>query len=243
MARAAAAMAPSGDARPRLRGNTVDIAAPRRRHPERLMTPPSTPPRPSRTPRRARARRGSTSTSRSTRRLRAFMTDTLVRVGRIDVADAADRDAGAGPARRSCSVSASPTCATRTTSSTPRSRRASPPGRQRIADEHVEHVESIAALREEAAALRGAAPTTPQRRWRCACTATWRSSSPRTSSTCTSRRRSTTPCSGSTTATPSSARCTAGCWRASRPGRAPRWSRAGCCRRRRRPSARRWSAA
>ena len=56
----------------------------------------------------------------------------------------------------SCSASAPTTCGTRTTSSTPRSRRASRRAPAKVADEHVEHTESIAALREEAAALRNA---------------------------------------------------------------------------------------
>ena len=89
--------------------------------------------------------------------LRSFMCDTLLRAGRLDVNDAAEFDATLNQVdallafcldhieRENAFVHAAI-----------EARR--PAGAQRTTDDHVEHIETIAALREETAALRGAKP-------------------------------------------------------------------------------------
>ena len=89
--------------------------------------------------------------------LRSFMCDTLLRAGRIDVNDAAEFDATLGQVdtllafcldhieHENAFVHAAI-----------EARR--PAGAQRTTDDHVEHIETIAALREETAALRGTKP-------------------------------------------------------------------------------------
>jgi len=84
--------------------------------------------------------------------LRHFMTDTLTRVGRIDVADRADRDEALGQLDTLLGL-----CLAHLHHENEFVHAAiearQPAGSQRIAGEHVEHAESIAALKEEAAAL------------------------------------------------------------------------------------------
>jgi hypothetical protein len=140
--------------------------------------------------------------------LRSFMSETLLRIGRIDVADAADRDAALAQLDELLDLCTDHLRHENEFVHTAIEAR-QPAGSKRIAEEHGEHLESIAALRDEARALQGRRRAMPSAA-RCVSIATWLSSSPRTSSTCTSRRPSTTPSSGSTSATPSSARCTAG---------------------------------
>ena len=142
--------------RTRSRRNTVDTAAPRRRPPERLMTTtfaatvsPVTPGR-----RRARARRRMDLYVSIHKALRRFMTDTLTRVGRIDVADRADRDEALGQLER-CSASASPPAARERIR--PRRDRGAPAGRaskRRRRARRARRVDRRAA--GEAAALRDA---------------------------------------------------------------------------------------
>ena len=94
--------------------------------------------------------------------LRHFMTATLTRIGRIDVADRADRDEALcqldellelclGHLRHENEFVHSAIEARQ------------PAGTRRIADEHVEHAESIAALKAEAAALRDASGADAER--------------------------------------------------------------------------------
>ena len=87
--------------------------------------------------------------------LRAFMAETLVRVGRIDVADVADRDAALDQLEQLLGFCADHLRHENTFVHTAIEAR-HPAGSAKIAEEHVEHGESIAALREEAAALRAA---------------------------------------------------------------------------------------
>ena len=87
--------------------------------------------------------------------LRSFMTDTLTRVGRIDVADRADRDAALDQLDTLLGL-----CLDHLRHENEFVHAAiearQPAGSRRIAEEHVEHAESIAALQAEAAALRDA---------------------------------------------------------------------------------------
>ena len=102
--------------------------------------------------------------------LRSFMAETLVRVGRIDVADAADRDQALDQLEQLLGFCAGHLQHENTFVHTAIEAR-QPAGTTKIAEEHLEHSESIAALREEAAALRtrarvrgrraGAAPVPP----------------------------------------------------------------------------------
>jgi hypothetical protein len=87
--------------------------------------------------------------------MRAFMADTLVRLGRIDVADAADRDQALAQLEQLLGFCAAHLREENDFVHTAIEAR-QPAGSSRIAEEHVEHLESIAALREEAAALRRA---------------------------------------------------------------------------------------
>jgi hypothetical protein len=87
--------------------------------------------------------------------LRAFMAETLVRVGRIDVADAADRDQALEQLEQLLGFCADHLRHENAFIHTAIEAR-QPAGSTKVADEHVEHDESIAALREEAAALRQA---------------------------------------------------------------------------------------
>jgi len=94
--------------------------------------------------------------------LRHFMTDTLMRVGRIDVADRADRDGALGQLDALLGL-----CLAHLQHENEFVHAAiearQPAGSQRIAGEHVEHAESIAALNEEAAALRDASGVDAER--------------------------------------------------------------------------------
>ena len=87
--------------------------------------------------------------------MRAFMAETLVRVGRIDVADAADRDQALDQLEQLLGLCASHLRHENDFIHTAIEAR-QPAGSSKLAEEHVEHVEAIAALREEAAALRKA---------------------------------------------------------------------------------------
>lgn len=89
--------------------------------------------------------------------LRSFKCDTLLRAGRMDVTDAAERDATLDQVdallafcldhleRENAFVHAAIEAR-------------QPAGSKRTADDHVEHIETIAALRDETAALRRAKP-------------------------------------------------------------------------------------
>ena len=162
--------------------------------------------------------------------LRSIMTRHAGALGRLDVARRRGDAPRRWPSSRSCSTCAPATSATRTTSSTPPSRPACRPGPSASPTT----TSSTSQHRGAAGRKRGAAarpPAATRRRSHCACIATSRCSSPRTSSTCTSRRRSTTPCCG---------RCysdaelhgasTTACWRSIPPQEHLR-SRAGWCRR------------
>jgi len=87
--------------------------------------------------------------------LRAFMAETLVRVGRIDVADPADRDEALAQLEQLLAFCADHLRHESDFIHTAIEAR-QPAGAAKVAEEHVEHAESIAALREEAAALRRA---------------------------------------------------------------------------------------
>ena len=87
--------------------------------------------------------------------LRHFMTDTLTRVGRIDVADRADRDATLDQLDALLALCLDHLRHENEFVHTAIEAR-QPAGSRRVADEHVEHAESIAALRDELAALRDA---------------------------------------------------------------------------------------
>ena len=85
--------------------------------------------------------------------MRSFMAETLVRLGRIDVADAADRDQALDQLEQLLGFCADHLRHENTFVHTAIEAR-QPAGSAKVAEEHVEHGESIAALREEAAALR-----------------------------------------------------------------------------------------
>lgn len=87
--------------------------------------------------------------------MRMFMSETLVRVGRIDVADVADRDEALGQLEQLLVACADHLRHENDFVHTAIEAR-QPAGCARIAGEHVEHLESIAALRQEAEALRRA---------------------------------------------------------------------------------------
>ncbi|MEO8309716.1 MAG: hypothetical protein ABI520_00960 [Caldimonas sp.] len=87
--------------------------------------------------------------------LRSFMSDTLVRIGRVDVADRADRDAALGQLDELLALCLAHLRHENEFVHTAIEAR-QPAGSRRIAEEHVEHAESIAALQGEAAALRAA---------------------------------------------------------------------------------------
>ncbi len=87
--------------------------------------------------------------------LRSFMSETLVRVGRIDVSDVADRDAALGQLDELLDLCADHLRHENEFVHTAIEAR-QPAGSRRIAEEHGEHLESIAALRDEARALRRA---------------------------------------------------------------------------------------
>ena len=87
--------------------------------------------------------------------LRAFLAETLVRVGRMDVADAADRDRALEQLEQLLGLCADHLRHENTFIHTAIEAR-QPAGSAKTAEEHVEHAESIAALRQEAAALRAA---------------------------------------------------------------------------------------
>ena len=89
--------------------------------------------------------------------LRAMMADTLVRIGRIDVADSIDRDEALAQLEQLLGFCADHIRHENDYVHTAIEAR-QPAGVSRVAEEHVEHLESIAALREEAAALQSAAP-------------------------------------------------------------------------------------
>src|SRR6185295_14238774 len=88
---------------------------------------------------------------------RAFMTDTLGRAGRLDVADGADMDAALGQLEALLAF-----CETHLQHENEFLHTAiearEPGSARRIAGEHQEHLETIAALREDARQLRAAAP-------------------------------------------------------------------------------------
>jgi hypothetical protein len=94
--------------------------------------------------------------------LRHFMTDTLTRVGRIDVADRADRDEALGQLDELLALCLGHLRHENEFVHTAIEAR-QPAGSRRIADEHVEHAESIAALQAEAAALRAASGADAER--------------------------------------------------------------------------------
>jgi hypothetical protein len=94
--------------------------------------------------------------------LRHFMTDTLTRVGRIDVADRADRDEALGQLDELLGLCLAHLHHENEFVHTAIEAR-QPAGSQRIADEHVEHAASIAALKGEAAALRDASDVDAER--------------------------------------------------------------------------------
>ncbi|NUZ05516.1 hemerythrin domain-containing protein [Piscinibacter koreensis] len=87
--------------------------------------------------------------------LRAFMSDTLVRIGRLDVSDPADRDAGLAQLNElldfCCDHIRHENDFIHTAIEARR-----PAGASRVAGEHVDHLDSIDALRSEAAGLAAA---------------------------------------------------------------------------------------
>lgn len=87
--------------------------------------------------------------------MRAFMAETLVRLGRIDVADHGDRDQALDQLELLLGFCASHLRQENDFIHTAIEAR-QPAGSSKIAEEHLEHGEAIAALREEAAALRKA---------------------------------------------------------------------------------------
>ena len=87
--------------------------------------------------------------------LRSFMSDTLVRIGRIDVDDAADREAALDQLDELLALCLSHLKHENEFVHTAIEAK-QPAGSERIAGEHAEHAESIAALQDEAASLRGA---------------------------------------------------------------------------------------
>ena len=87
--------------------------------------------------------------------LRSFMSDTLVRIGRIDVNDRADRDPALAQLEQLLELCLAHLRHENAFVHTAIEAR-QPAGSRRIADEHVEHIETIAELQAEAAALRNA---------------------------------------------------------------------------------------
>ena len=85
--------------------------------------------------------------------LRHFMSDTLTRIGRIDVADRADRDAALAQLEELLGLCRDHLRHENEFVHTAIEAR-QPAGSRRIAEEHAEHADSIAALQGEAAALR-----------------------------------------------------------------------------------------
>ena len=94
--------------------------------------------------------------------LRHFMTDTLTRVGRIDVADRADRDEALGQLDALLGLCLAHLQHENGLVHTAIEAR-QPAGSQRIADEHTAHVETIAELRAEAELLRDTSGTEADR--------------------------------------------------------------------------------
>jgi hypothetical protein len=94
--------------------------------------------------------------------LRSFMSDTLVRVGSIDVADPVDRDAALAQLDELLEVCLAHLRHENAFVHTAIEAR-QPAGSRRIADEHVEHIETIAELQAEAAALRNAPASDAER--------------------------------------------------------------------------------
>ena len=91
--------------------------------------------------------------------LRSFMCDTLLRAGRMDVDDAAERDATLDQVDALLAF-----CLDHIEHENAFVHAAiearQPAGSKRTADDHVEHIETIAALRDETAAVRHAQPQT-----------------------------------------------------------------------------------
>jgi hypothetical protein len=87
--------------------------------------------------------------------LRSFMCDTLLRAGRLDVNDAAELDATLGQVDALLAFCLDHLERENTFLHAAIEAR-QPAGAKRTADDHVEHIETIAALREETAALRRA---------------------------------------------------------------------------------------
>ena len=87
--------------------------------------------------------------------MRSFMADTLVRIGSIDVADAADRDAALAQLELLLDLCHGHLRHENEWVHTAIEAR-QPAGSRRIADEHAGHVDAIGELRAEAALLRGA---------------------------------------------------------------------------------------
>ena len=88
--------------------------------------------------------------------MRAFMADTLVKIGSVDVADGADRDAALAQLDLLLELCLGHLRHENEWVHTAIEAR-QPAGSRRIADEHVEHADAIAELRAEADVLRGAA--------------------------------------------------------------------------------------
>ena len=88
--------------------------------------------------------------------LRSFMCDTLLRAGRMDVNDAAERDATLDQVDALLAFCLDHLERENAFLHTAIEARR-PAGSARTADEHVEHIETISTLRDETAALRGAA--------------------------------------------------------------------------------------
>lgn len=89
--------------------------------------------------------------------LRSFMADTLVRIGRIDATDAADRDGALAQLEQLLDVCMGHLRHENEFVHTAIEAR-QPAGSRRIAEEHTEHVETMAELRAEIEALRNASP-------------------------------------------------------------------------------------
>ena len=87
--------------------------------------------------------------------LRSFMADTLVRIGRIDVADPSDRDAALAQLEQLLDVCLGHLRHENDLVHTAIEAR-QPAGSRRIADEHAEHIDAIAELRAQALILRNA---------------------------------------------------------------------------------------
>ena len=87
--------------------------------------------------------------------LRSFMSDTLVRVGRIDVADRADRDDALAQLEQLLELCLGHLSHENAFVHTAIEAR-QPAGSRRIAEEHVDHVDTVAELQAEVRALRNA---------------------------------------------------------------------------------------